>query len=545
MKIRDLFKQNRLIILSLIILGLVVYLNAIPNEFVSDDIADIKENPSIEDISRVTEHYFAFLRPLLYYIVNLIFSQTPAAFRMINILFHLTNIILVFLILTKLKNRTIATFTSILFAIHPLLVEPVVWISGGAYVQYTTFILLTFLFYLRAKETKLRKYWIFSYLSFFLAAQSYNVMSVVFLPLIFFYEYLIGNSLKKWKAWIPYLLITLLTFGLVLMTLPEREQTLKNQHYQDAGIDNPLIQIPIAITNYLELFIWPKALTIYHSEIATGVFEYIVRLIITIILLITAAWGLFSKKLKEVSFWVLWFLIALSPTLTPFRLNWVVAERYAYLGSIGIFTLIGILINFLLQKYPKYKEFILVSFSVIVLSLSIRTIIRNMDWSTADNLWLSAAKTSPTSPTNHNNLGDLYGRRKDYQRAIEEFKTAILLKPNYGDAYHNLGNTYAEIGDIQNALDNYQKAVQYNPNLWQSYQNIASIYFAQKKYPESLLAIQEAIKLNPSNPNLVFNLAVIYLNSGEKAKAKELFQKLNQTFPDVAQYKLGIEEASK
>ncbi len=71
---------------------------------------------------------------------------------------------------------------------------------------------------------------------------------------------------------------------------------------------------------------------------------------------------------------------------------------------------------------------------------------RNFDWKNQDTLWLATAKTSPSSHQNHNNLGDLYARRGEYEKAVEEFKKAIELKPDYGDAYHNLANVYHQIG---------------------------------------------------------------------------------------------------
>ena len=97
-------------------------------------------------------------------------------------------------------------------------------------------------------------------------------------------------------------------------------------------------------------------------------------------------------------------------------------------------------------------------------ALSVRTITRNADWKNQDTLWLATAKTSPSSPQNHNNLGDYYGRQGDLEKAAEEFKTAIKLKPNYGDAYHNLANIYHQMGEDDLAIENYRKALSFNPN---------------------------------------------------------------------------------
>ena len=128
--------------------------------------------------------------------------------------------------------------------------------------------------------------------------------------------------------------------------------------------------------------------------------------------------------------------------------------------------------------------------------------VRNIDWKDEDHLWLAAAKASPSSPQNHNNLGDYYARHGDLEKAAEEFKKAIELKPNYGDAYHNLANTYQKMGKIAEAIENYQKALSFNPRLWQSYQNLAALYFEQQDFESARENLEKAIGLNSQEANL-------------------------------------------
>ena len=79
--------------------------------------------------------------------------------------------------------------------------------------------------------------------------------------------------------------------------------------------------------------------------------------------------------------------------------------------------------------------------AAIVVSLSIRTIVRNVDWKNEDNLWVATGKVAPSGAPIHNNLGDVYARHNDYPKAIEEFTRATQINPGYADAYHNLANT--------------------------------------------------------------------------------------------------------
>lgn len=356
------------------------------------------------------------------------------------------------------------------------------------------------------------------------------------------WELCFGNLKKNWKKSIPYVALTIVYLMITLNYLPERENTLQSVHYLQSGIDNPFVIITIAITSYFELIFAPISLTLYHSELQFGSINFFIRTLITLAFFIGI--GLSFKKNKYVFFWTSFFLITLAPTLTPFRLNWMVAERYIYLPIIGILAIFGAGFIKISQKL-KLKGAIYGILLLIIFLLATRTIMRNIDWKSEDSLWIATGKTSPSSPNTHNNLGDVYGRQGDKQRALQEFQTAIALKPNYADAYHNLANTYREIGDNQKALENYQNALKYNPNLWQSYQNIAAIYYQAKQYDLALENIQQAIKVNPRNINLRLNLGVIFLQMGQKEKAKEVFNLILSTDPQNALTQQGIIEANK
>jgi len=250
------------------------------------------------------------------------------------------------------------------------------------------------------------------------------------------------------------------------------------------------------------------------------------------------------KKNRLIFFWLAFFIISLLPTLTPFGISWIVAERYVYLGTVGIIAITSYgLMGLINNKKTEAIGYLI--FIIIILSLMTRTIVRNFDWENQDTLWLAAAKTSPSSAQNHNNLGDLYGRHGDLKRSAEEFRIAIKLNPYYADAYHNLGNTYQQMGSPAAALENYQLALKYNPNLWQSYQNIAAIYFNQEKYDLAEKEIQKSIKVFPNNPQLHVNLGVIYLKMKDKKKAEESFMKALTIDPKNEQAKLGLIEVNK
>lgn len=534
--------KHHYVLTFLLILVLVVYFNSFNNQFVSDDISEILKNPNIGDFKLVLSHTSGFIRPLLYFLIFHIFGLNPFGFRLINILFHSGSVALLFLNLNRLYNKRVALYAAVLFAVHPLLSETIVWISGGSYVQYTFFTLLTWWFWQSYLKTKQIKNYLLTLGFFFLTMQSHTTMT-----LAIFFILVITQISKRVKlnllAFVPFLLLFSVYLYSNFQAIPERETTLHTTHYQERGVDNPLIQVPVAITSYLELFVWPQKLTFFHSELAFSSWQFVLRAFITILLVVLTAVSFWAGR-EGLFFWLAWFFIGLSPTLTPFRLNWIVAERYVYFSSIAIFALSGISLERVFQTGKKLI-FCNIIFALAIFGLSLRTIIRNIDWKNEDNLWIATGQTSPSSPNNHNNLGDVYGRHGDKQRAILEFQTAISLKPNYGDAYHNLANAYQEIGKNQEAKENYLKAVIYNPNLWQSYQNLAAIEYAQGNYDQAIDYLKQALRINGQNSGLYSGLGVVYLAKKSAQEALSSFNTALELNPQNQQATIGLDQVKK
>lgn len=540
--LKSFIRNNLSSLLILSILTFLVYINSLNNAFLSDDLAEIVQNPNIGNFNHIFTNPSGMIRPFLYWIAFHIGGLNPVLFRLINIFFHLGSVLTIFAIFKLISSKRIAFFVAALFAVHPAISEAVVWISGGGYPQYSFFFLLSFLFYLLSKNN-IKYYWL-SVLSFLFSFMTHPQMPLALFLIFPLWEFLFGDLKKNWAKSIPFFLISIFYLLLSLGAISERETTLQTVHYQErGGIDNPFYTIPVAITSYFELIFFPLTLTLYHSELNFGQIQFAIRALITLAFFGGIIFSFFRKK-KFVFFWLMFFLIALAPTLTPFRLNWIVAERYLYLPILGILGLAGLGLD-KLAKNPKYKQIVYVLFATIIILFSIRTFMRNIDWYSEDNLWVATGKTSPSAPTTHNNLGDVYGRHGDKEAALREFQRAIELKPNYGDAYHNLANTYRELGQIDKALENYQNALKYNPNLWQSYQNIAAIYFGQKKYDLAIENVQKAILINPGNLNLKDNLGIIYFVMGDKEKAKEIFTAVLSIDPNNVIAGQGLIEINK
>jgi len=539
---KEWLKQSGYIIPLLVFLVFLVYFNSLNNGFLSDDISGIVQNPNIGNLSTIFTSPLSaikFFQPLLYLVTYKLFGLSSIAFRFPNILFHLGSVFCVYFISYFLFNRKTALFSSVLMSVHPILTEAVIWISGGIHVQYSFFVLFSMLLYLLSVKNR-----IFLYLSLAIGLFSITVSekAVVFPILLLGLEYVYKiNKVRNWKKFIPFAILLVILGGALVAKIPDRISALKSDFYQDSGIANPLVYVPISITSYFKLILWPNLLTLYHTELNMSKLAFSINVgafLIFLSVIIT-----FFKKNKSIFYWLSFFIICLLPTLTPFGISWFVAERYVYLSSVGMFISVSYFIAKLYER-PNIRVFVGGLFCVIAFALGIRTIIRNTDWKNQDSLWLASARTSPSSHQNHNNLGDMYGRHGDLDKAEEEFKKAIELQPNYADAYHNLANIYLQKEEFKKAIENYHKAVEINPGLWQSYSNLSGIYFQQENYLEAEKQINLAIKANPNVSMNYYNLAVTHYKLEKPNEVIPLLNKALDLDPENQQAKEFLNSVS-
>lgn len=487
----------------------VLYLPFLNNAFVSDDIQGIVDQaPTWHWYTAIgwpmNIHLSVFVQFFLYHL----FGLNPWVFRLTNILFHMGSTVLVWLLVTRLSGRQrVGWATAVLFAIHPILTESVTWISGGVYAIYSFFFLASFWCYIAAREKK-RISLFFLSLLFFLVALGSSEKAVTLPVIVLSYDWFFGdretgwkNIRIRWKTWAPFVFLSLLYGIYALLRISGRVGALTASSYQPHdGFYNPILQISVAISSYVALIIWPNILTLYHSEMTFSWWNAVIRGVFTLLFLGITCWTVMRRK--RIGFWLCWFIIALLPTLTPWKIAWVVAERYVYLSSIGIFVLVSTIFDTLVS-IKRWKILVIIVGIAIVMALCTRTVIRNADWRTEDTLWMATAETSPSNPTTWNNMGDVYSRHGDREKAVAMFRRAIALNPKYADAYHNLGNMYLQLNTLDQADMAYRKALEINPNLWQSYRGLAVIAATRNHVDEALQYIDLALHIVPHEPTLM------------------------------------------
>lgn len=488
-------------IILAIILTFIVFLNSLKGNFVSDDISGIIQNPQI--LSGSVNLSKDALNTILHFSLYSLFGENPIPFHVLSLIFHLFNVYLVFLLLGQIFEKKKAMLATLFFALHPVVTETVDWISAINYLLNTFVILVTLNLTLIYKYSKNKMYLNISYIFFgIMVLLTRNPWLTTSFPIIVIFDQLIFEqkikfSIEKIKIYIPFLLV--LVLYVLLFMLPGYSQRLTNltNEYQFSQENKTSLaySIPYTIAKSSFLYVLPIGLTLYHEGEPISNTQMVVMTVFSIALVVSAF--AMYKKNKVYSAMVFVFLVSIAPALSPVQIAWFVAERYLYFGTIAFGIVLAGALIYLENKF-KIKNASILFALIILLLYSIKTIQRNAQWRTHKSLWEATAQVSPYSKRVYNNLGDVYSKEGDKQKAIQMFQKAIELDPNYNHAYHNLANTYLEVGDVQNAITNFEKSIQVDPNLYQSYYKLGLIYFNQKEYDKATQYFQETLKISPN-----------------------------------------------
>lgn len=486
------FLRHRGFFLLIAVLCFGAYLNTLDNAFVSDDIAAIVKNEQLGNLLLALKQFnvYSFLRSLIFVFCG----KSTFAYHFLNILLHvLASTLVYFFLYIITTDQRMSTFTSLLFALHPIHTEAVSWVSGGGYIFYSVFFLISFIFYHLYLENRGKASYLLGSLICYSIAVLTSLWAIPMAVVFFLFEKYLQGRKVSWRFY----LVLGLVIGLRLFCL-RGAATLRISSLAEGGgglsFRNPLITIPHSLTQYVYLLFWPLKLTLYHEgEILTSTYLFWARILTLAFLVFLPL--IFHKK-KLFIFFFLFFLISISLSLSPMQVAWYVAERYLYLGSVSFCVFVAYLLLWLERK-TNLRGLAVALLVPILAFYFVRTVIRNNDWQSRASLWFATAQVSPRSPRVHNNLGDIYGGWGDLDSAIKEFELARKLQPGYADATHNLGNTYLQKGDLENAKKYFLEAISYNSELYQSFYSLGVISYHEGDLKAAGVYFKKVLEINP------------------------------------------------
>jgi len=509
-------------LLAVLLLTAAVYLPIFHNGFVSwDDNIYITDNPLVtgpwsQNLWRIFAGSFeGHYHPLTLISLKFdhsLFGASARAFHLHNLLLHLLNTFLVFQIILQFHNKPmVAGITALLFGIHPMHVEAVAWASARKDVLYTFWFLLAYLGWLRYVASAYRKYLVFSLAAFVLAVLSKG--QAVFLPLcLILTDILLLRPLNNRKIWLeklPYFTIALI-LGLIAIFAQARTGY-TGSLAPKPGIPEMIMLAGYAFTLYLLKLALPIQLSAYYSypqyqgsEFTAGMW---LGLLISVVVLGLVVYSL--RKNKVLFFGLMFFIVNIFVFLKWIPVsNYIIADRYTYVSSIGLFFIAG----YGLERLRQYsKPFALGSALILVALLwvyALTATARVSIWHDTLSLTNDILKNNPKVYTALNARGIESMNQGDLRAALQDFSAAIDVQPKNARAYANRAGIYAKTDRNPEALKDLDMAVSLAPGNAAYLNNRGLSRLTARLYKEALDDFSAAINASPS-------FGVAYANRGK------------------------------
>ncbi len=469
-------------LVAIIITTIIIYFKAIKFDFIYNwddqdyiiDNADIK-HLNFENVKRFfSSFYNSNYQPvtmLVYAIEYKSGNGNPSVFHLLNIIIHLLNTFLVFKLIRNIspKNAIVALITATLFAIHPMHIESVAWVSELKDVLYSFFFLISLLFYTHFLKTKKIKDLTLVMCFFLLSCLSKSaavILPFVLLSIDYYYDRKLSWKMVIEK--VPFFAISLL-FGIV--AIHSQGSAIKEMAPEMSILEHMAI-ISFSFCSYLIKAVLPfklSALYPYPIELQ-GTLSMIYYLsILLLVAIFIAVW--FSKKWgKDILFGFIFFIFTIILVIQFVPVGAAsMADRYTYIPYIGLFFILGNFFAFIQERYLAYKNILSGILVICFIAYSTFSYSRVNIWKNDETLFTDVINKYPYCSIAYLNRGTYFfnyltpssanvsDKNSYMQKAIIDFENA--LKYPLSDA--NKARAYLGIGKINGSLNNFDSAIQY------------------------------------------------------------------------------------
>jgi tetratricopeptide (TPR) repeat protein len=499
-----------------------------------------------------TQQYYPLLHSA-FWVQHKLWGDTTLGYHLVNILLHAAVAVLVALVLRRLRVPG-AYLAAAVFALHPVHVESVAWITELKNTLSAVFYLGAMLVYLRFEQTRKTSWYGCALGLFLLALLSKSVTATLpgALLVIFWWQRGRLSWRKDLLPLVPFFVLGMLS-GMFTAWVERKLIGAEGAAYEFTLVERCLIAGRV-ICFYLGKLSWPANLTFVYPRWqvnqAIG-WQYLFPA--AVLLLAAALWGL-RRRWRAPLAGLLFFMGTLFPALGfcnvfPFRYSFV-ADHFQYLASLGAITLFSAAVTLLLQHWGLRQRPV-----GYALCLGLLVVLGAMTWrqsqmySDLDTLYRVTLKKNPDCWLFHNNLGVLLVGQGRLDEAIAEYQRALEIRPDYPDVYNNLGTIWANRGQLDKAmdyyrrsLDCYRRAVEINPSCVVVHCNLGNLCEQKEKFDESLAHFQQALAMAPKNIDARSGLAWLLAtcpvaalrNGGEAVKhADEVIRLYGGTRPDL------------
>lgn len=521
-------------IVFIIVIGLAVFSNSLLNGFAGDDFGQLVDNNIVHSLRNLPLFFLGgtfnngngaiiglYYKPLLLTVYSLLYSLIGANsffYHAFQLLLHISNVILVFIIFKKFFKKEIAFFLALIFLVHPINADTVDYVANLQDILFTFFGLIAVYLIIFKQQKPLNVF--LAGLSFFLSLLSKETgLAFAFMSLTYCYLF----DRVKLRIYLFVLPALAALYGILhIFVLGIGFSNNQPFPIMRLNLAERLINIPAIFVYYLKTFFFPLDLAVgYQWTVKTVSFSgvYLPLLIVLVFLGLCTLLFLFIKnnsgQVKLFVFFSIWFSVGMLLHLQIIPLDFTATDRWMYFPIIGLLGFFGIFLSRVKLKRKNFRQGFYIFCLLIIISLSFRTIIRNQDWKNGVILAEHDLKYSPENYALENYLGVEYYNLGRYDKAQKHFTKSTKLAPYWDLNWNYLGQVLEREGSlkgdkqlIDQARQKYKIAIKNSVSNDAPFVNYSHLLVFSAD-PLAKDFIEEALKKYPRSSGLWYYLAIL------------------------------------
>jgi len=525
--------------------------------FIWDDDEQLMANPCIVGplgLKGIWTTGYGGYYPLVlttFWVEHALWGLAPLPYHLVNVLLHGACAILLWRVLRELAMPG-AWLGAALWALHPVQVETVAWITELKNTQSCLFYLLAIWFFLGWQEREIsgEKGMERDYLQALLFAllAVLSKPSTVVLPAVLGLVWWWRGGRWEWRqVWrlAPFFLIGLAASAWAVVeqkfnsgaTGPQWEQTWP-ERFVIAGQ---------AVWFYLGKLLWPHPLIFIYPRWQTGAAQVAAWLPLgTVALAFLVLWIYRQRGARPVLFAFAYFVLALFPVLGFFNVYFFrysfVGDHFQYLASMGPLALAGAGLARCSELLPRKKTWLHAPlYSGLLLILAVLSWRQSWIYQNLGTLWQDTLAKNSDCWMAHDNLGKFLTSLGKMDEAAAQFQSSLAINPNDDTALIDLGVVYQKTGRVDDAIIQFQKALAIDPRLVQAIGNLGNTLMQEGRMPEAFAQFQKALAVDPANANAHNDLGGFLSQTGQFDEAISQYEKALELDPNLpgARFSLG------
>jgi len=468
---------------------------------------------------------------LSYMLDREIYGLNATGFHLTNLLLHLANVLLLFLILRRMTGSLWkSAFVAALFSVHPLRVESVAWVAERKDVLSTLFWMLSMGAYVLYNEKPGWKRHVPVFLFMALGLMAKPMLVTLPLALLLLDYWPLGRLSKDST---PVRLI--LEKGPLVCLSAASVVAASTAHVKCGGL-GMMEQLPtgVRVANaaysyvvYLVKTVWPSKLAVFYPHPFDTIPGWQVAGSAVLLICLTVLTLRAARTRPYLAVGWLWYLGTLLPMsgLVQTGMHGR-ADRFTYIPLIGVFVMLAWGIAECCERRREIgARTLAVPAVAVIIACAIGTWHQTGYWKDGVALFTRAVAVTERNALAEANLGIAYANQKKYRQAIEHSEAAIRIQPDMR-AYNNIGVALEGLGRHDEAVSYYEKALQLSPNYAPSHHNLGHALFRQRRYDDAVKHFRQAIVRAPNNADSHYYLALSLVNLGEADEAERHYREV-------------------